>query len=603
MIQGIHNKNMALTTLDEFKKLFQISDAGGGLVSVVDTQTGKYYKTSASSADSLIESQYINALRSKFTIDGFSPISNTAQTIEDALNSLNFNRAGAEEAKALLSGAGTGVGTGQDISTLTGTAESGPGFMQFQEARGLSLPQGVQSLQAPVSAQPFAVETGSIGPRGKPVRDIFIGQEHIKDPNDPRLAGINLETLPLRTAPAGFQSQFLPTRQAGQSIEEFTRGIDVETPAPTGPRPPIGTSAEARAKELGLPTRPQLLDLFTTQDQTRLTTAQTERAQIDEELATILNERLRLQEEFRKFEREQVGLPEAGRRGAISEEARQIQDQLEALSRREIVLNVKLTARNNVISTLMNARQQDYANAVAEYNREFTFAIQLYNIIQKERDELVTNAKSNLDVLIKAFGNQIVARQTTANDVRGAYGARIRELELQAGLPEGSTFELLKSQESSQAGFKYKGTIGSASAGYKALWINEATGETKLNPLMGPSGPKPGVTPISEDIDAFARSLNAGRITLSTIPSKLRGSVLAKAKEFAVEDMSEDILLGEGQGLTREELIDQLVPIYPEFSKEEIRNKVFELIPDRPQEQQEKQQGFLGGFFSRLFGR
>ena len=37
---------------------------------------------------------------------------------------------------------------------------------------------------------------------------MFSGQEHIADPNDPRLKGVNIPNLPAGQAPTGFQSKF-----------------------------------------------------------------------------------------------------------------------------------------------------------------------------------------------------------------------------------------------------------------------------------------------------------------------------------------------------------------------------------------------------------
>ena len=105
-----------------------------------------------------------------------------------------------------------------------------------------------------------------------------------------------------------------------------------------------------------------------------------------------------------------------------------------------------------------------------------------------------------------------------------------------------------------------------------------------------------------DEIDSYARRLNSGELKISNIPANVRGQVLTRAKDFAVEDLSEDIAIGNSQGLTREQLIDQLGPAYSEFSKQEIRDKVYEQIPDRPSgDEQPEEQGFLGSFFSNLF--
>ena len=55
------------------------------------------------------------------------------------------------------------------------------------------------------------VATQSIGPDGLPIYDVFSGTEHIQNPSDPRLAGVNIAQLPTGMAPTGFQSQFIPT--------------------------------------------------------------------------------------------------------------------------------------------------------------------------------------------------------------------------------------------------------------------------------------------------------------------------------------------------------------------------------------------------------
>lgn len=52
------------------------------------------------------------------------------------------------------------------------------------------------------------VPTQGVGPQGEQIFDVFAGQEHIADPNDPRLKGINIAQLPTGEAPSGFKSKF-----------------------------------------------------------------------------------------------------------------------------------------------------------------------------------------------------------------------------------------------------------------------------------------------------------------------------------------------------------------------------------------------------------
>lgn len=79
------------------------------------------------------------------------------------------------------------------------------------------LPPSVQ--QPPSLAGLSRVGTQGVGPDGQPIYDVFSGGEHIKDPNDIRLKGVNISQLPIGQAPQGFQSQFNtpPSLQGGGS--------------------------------------------------------------------------------------------------------------------------------------------------------------------------------------------------------------------------------------------------------------------------------------------------------------------------------------------------------------------------------------------------
>lgn len=58
------------------------------------------------------------------------------------------------------------------------------------------------------SPETFKVGTGATGPGGEPIYDVFSGGQHVSDPNDPRLKGVNIANLQTGTAPQGFQSKF-----------------------------------------------------------------------------------------------------------------------------------------------------------------------------------------------------------------------------------------------------------------------------------------------------------------------------------------------------------------------------------------------------------
>ncbi len=65
-----------------------------------------------------------------------------------------------------------------------------------------------ETPQVPQTSGLSKVATQGVGQDGKPIYDVFSGQEHIQDPNDPRLRGTNIPDLPSGTAPGGFKSKF-----------------------------------------------------------------------------------------------------------------------------------------------------------------------------------------------------------------------------------------------------------------------------------------------------------------------------------------------------------------------------------------------------------
>ena len=216
----------------------------------------------------------------------------------------------------------------------------------------------------------------------------------------------------------------------------------VITKATEAPKPlSVQTSGQARmAKlraELGIGPPPVAPDSFTEEDKTRLGTARTERDVLDLELATITSDKMALEDEFRKYKVGLTGLPEGGRLGAVSEKEREMNERLFALQRREFIAETKLSNRNTVISELMSSQRQEYADAVQQYQVNFNQALQLYSIMDKDEDEMKTNAKANLDVLMQAYQGKV-------DSLTPLQLAKLEEYEIQAGLPIGSSVEILR---------------------------------------------------------------------------------------------------------------------------------------------------------------
>lgn len=213
----------------------------------------------------------------------------------------------------------------------------------------------------------------------------------------------------------------------------------------------VGTSASERLKELqrelGVGSAPEVPDYFTSAMAKELALAKGDRTAINNELAQILNERLAMDEEMQKFAiNAGEGTTEAGRIGAVSEAQRNANERLQVLNRRELVLETKLSNRNQVISELMGLERQEYADASAQYERNFGRALQLYNVVQEEASELKQNASANLSVLADVYKAKIDQGMDISSISRSGR-RQLEELEAQSGRPIGSTLALLQAMK------------------------------------------------------------------------------------------------------------------------------------------------------------
>lgn len=115
-------------------------------------------------------------------------------------------------------------------------------------------------------------------------------------------------------------------------------------------------------------------------------------------------------------------------------------------------------------------------------------------------------------------------------------------------------------------------------------------------------GVKPTTIEDLSGVDAFARKLNAGEVDVSSIPQNIRSRVVSKSREFAKEDLAEDVSAGLKQGIKRDNLMSQLVKAYPEFSKTEIEQSLTLKIPKSVEaEKAPSIPSRIGGFFKSLF--
>lgn len=354
-------------------------------------------------------------------------------------------------------------------------------------------------------------------------------------------------------------------RLPGESVADFTSRIDSQSRSGSLSRQAtIGTSTALRMKDraqelkaaFGLGNAPVMPDIFGSTDQRSLNLARQERDAINRELEGILAERLAIDAEFRKFSQNAgEGTTEAGRAGITSEEGRKVQEQYDALNRRELVLETKLNNRNSVIKELMSSQQQEYAMAVDQYNTRFSQAMQLYDIFDREeqrdydrqmdeRDDLRANAKANLEVLSGAIQAQIEAG--TLSEINAVQRAQLQDLETQAGLPLGSTLAVLQTMK----------------PGEEKLWagVDDFGGFSYITKT--PNG----------EIKVY-KSANA-------VPQDSGESESEDSKiitKFNADLATPNLLKVAG---TREQFIRQLQAKYPEIDPSDIATAVYSTYPD-----------------------
>lgn len=200
---------------------------------------------------------------------------------------------------------------------------------------------------------------------------------------------------------------------------------------------------------------------------------------------------------------------------------------------------------------------------------------------EREKDNL-NNAQSIANSLMGSGQGELAAKITSLDPKDPKFSEKLAELQKQAQpIKQLSDFE--------QAFLRDKGRLPTVQEllDFKA---REAA-----------AGRKPGEGDISEDvIDTWARRINSGTDKISSVPDNIRNKVIARTKDFAEEDLSEDITAGLAKGIKPEQLVSQLQNAYPEFSKAEVEKKVKGTsVPEQP-----KKGGLLGkigSFFGSLF--
>jgi hypothetical protein len=126
--------------------------------------------------------------------------------------------------------------------------------------------------------------------------------------------------------------------------------------------------------------------------------------------------------------------------GRISQETQQAQDQYDFIGRQLARKQDELTSALGNIKTIMDLTQQDYTNASASYDRQFSQAITMFNLIHGIQQDQKTdvqraqdNARANAQILV----NTITSGNLSLNSISPTQKAQLNTLEVQSGLPVG----------------------------------------------------------------------------------------------------------------------------------------------------------------------
>jgi hypothetical protein len=124
--------------------------------------------------------------------------------------------------------------------------------------------------------------------------------------------------------------------------------------------------------------------------------------------------------------------------GRVTEITRQENEKLDFVNRQIATINDELTTKYSVVQTIINFAGLDYNDAVEKYSADFNRNIQIYGLIQTEKNDARDAARANLQIM----QNSIIKGNTSFASLDPSTQAMISKLEVQSGLPVGFTASL-----------------------------------------------------------------------------------------------------------------------------------------------------------------
>jgi len=222
----------------------------------------------------------------------------------------------------------------------------------------------------------------------------------------------------------------------------------------------------------------------------------------------------------------------------------------------------------------MKFKQQDFANAVADYNTRFNQAIQIYNIFDREEDEAIKDAKSNLEVWNGMLGDQIKSGEITFDQITSVQKAAIEDLEIQSGIPVGSTLAVLQTlKEDEEVLYRHF----NPETGTFTYITKDASGDTTTTKIAGVEPPE-GTTTAKFTPTQLLKLEQAG---LKDAPRETQLDFLFKDEEVVYNaknlpgdvrnSIIEDLQDKEYAIASGELTIEQLSILYPEVNLETLQ--------------------------------
>jgi len=146
----------------------------------------------------------------------------------------------------------------------------------------------------------------------------------------------------------------------------------------------------------------------------------------------------------------------------------------------------RLQMANQTLNQIIQLTQQSYQNARSQYEFEFNKGMQFLQMWQTQQNRVQDEAQAN----ITAFVNVAKSNPGGFQNITPDQTAQWESLDLKAGYDLGTTQAFIEASASAFKEYEYKGTVGSATTGHSAVWINPA-GDMKKVEIVGGTGEAP----------------------------------------------------------------------------------------------------------------